>query len=100
MTKELCNRCEENEKIYADGKTHYYSDNAPTIQCSQCNGEGYLPKDCATGPWEYPPADLPHCYLLVEYTDNYNWRLNIYDNREGIYNSVGFKRWARINTEK
>jgi len=46
LETECCPRCEGNGNIYADGKAHYMSENAPTIPCGNCGGSGrILPED-------------------------------------------------------
>ena len=37
-----CPRCEGNGNLYADGKTHLMSENAPTMACGNCGGSGRL----------------------------------------------------------
>jgi len=39
-TSELCQHCEGNGAVYADGKAHYYSSGAPTTLCPSCSGSG------------------------------------------------------------
>jgi hypothetical protein len=42
---ESCRRCEGNGKLYADGKAHYPSENAATINCGECGGSGRIYPD-------------------------------------------------------
>lgn len=37
---DVCQRCEGNGRLYADGKAHYYSENKPTVYCPVCGGSG------------------------------------------------------------
>lgn len=37
---QTCARCEGNGLLYADGRTHYHSEQAPTIPCGVCSGTG------------------------------------------------------------
>jgi len=67
---------------------------------------------CAAGPWQHPPAEPPHCDLLVESqntpklfyavlwsTEHNYWN---YSNGERINFEIhtSWKRWAVINEEK
>ena len=46
LETDCCPRCEGEGNIYADGKAHYMSENAPTIPCGNCGGSGrILPED-------------------------------------------------------
>lgn len=46
LETDCCSRCEGEGNIYADGKAHYMSENAPTILCGNCGGSGrILPED-------------------------------------------------------
>lgn len=46
LETECCHRCEGEGNLYADGKAHYMSENAPTIPCGSCGGSGrILPED-------------------------------------------------------
>jgi excinuclease UvrABC ATPase subunit len=40
--RENCPRCEGNGRLYADGKSHYYSENVPTVLCPHCGGSGKI----------------------------------------------------------
>ena len=39
---EMCHSCEGNGNRYADGKTHYPSEHAPTVPCGTCGGSGQI----------------------------------------------------------
>ena len=39
---EMCHSCEGNGNRYADGKTHYPSEHAPTVSCGTCGGSGQI----------------------------------------------------------
>ena len=68
-------------------------------------------ESCAAGPWQYPPAEPPHCDLLIESqntpklfyavlwsTEHNYWN---YSNGERIKFEIhtSWKRWAVINEE-
>ena len=38
----VCRRCEGGGRLYADGKPHPFGDNARTIPCPECDGEGRI----------------------------------------------------------
>ena len=40
-----CRTCEGNGRMYADGRAHYPSENAPTIACGHCGGSGHVAAD-------------------------------------------------------
>lgn len=42
LETECCHRCEGNGKVYADGKGHLISENAPTVLCGNCGGSGQI----------------------------------------------------------
>ena len=37
---DLCHRCQGSGALYADGKAHYFSENADVVRCPVCGGEG------------------------------------------------------------
>ena len=46
LETDCCSRCEGNGRLYTDGKSHYPSENSPTILCGNCGGSGrILPED-------------------------------------------------------
>lgn len=46
LETDCCQRCEGNGQLYADGKAHFPSEDAPTIHCGNCGGSGrILPED-------------------------------------------------------
>jgi len=40
--KTICNRCEGNGRLWADGKAHFPSYSGETILCGDCSGNGFI----------------------------------------------------------
>jgi hypothetical protein len=38
--RQTCSKCEGDGRLWADGKSHYFSENRPTVECGHCGGKG------------------------------------------------------------